>query len=97
MNYGKMSMVEVPPPEGVPVGMKAFALVDGQGVRWQEIAPPKQDGFWIIAVDGEGLIRTCDADPLSLCMAGMDIWHIEHPGPREDIFTHTWNGSEVIE
>ena len=95
MNYGKMSMVEVPPPEGMAV--KAFVLVNSEGKRWQEIAPAKQDGFWICAVDAEGNIRTCDADPLSLAMTGMDIWRIEHPGPRDDIFTHKWNGTEVIE
>ena len=96
MNYGKMSMKEVPPPEGMALS-RAYVLVNSEGVRWQDIAPPKRDGAWICAVDDNGYIRTCDADPLSLAMVGMDIWLIESDLPRDSIFTHKWNGTEVVE
>ena len=93
-NYGKLTQVPADP-EGLPPGMVAYILVTGDSTPWQEVAPPAADGAWFIAVDTEGHIRVCEREPRAMCMAGMDVWRIEHPGPRDDIFTHRWTGEKV--
>lgn len=111
-NWGKMIETEVVIPaatiphfnEGEPdivVVPERTARVQGNADgTWYNLTKdiPLKDGQWFIAVqDGDGFIACCERDPTMISLVGYDIWQIEHPGPREEIFCKFWDGKEVVD
>lgn len=75
------------------------AIVMGKdGVTWWDMVKNirVKDGQWFIAVDDAGYIMCCEPDPNKVFLFDIDIWQINHPGPREAIFCQRWTGKEVV-
>lgn len=112
-NWGRMYPTEVAvPPTTVPniiegepdivirPGRTAFVQGDADGNLWFHLVKdiPQKDGQWFIAVqDEDGFISCCERDPTMVSLFGYEIWQIETDMPRDDIFCHYWNGSDVVD
>jgi len=101
-NYGKTHYEEVEVPailnpfdDTVLIPARTYMRQHAEnGERWDEVAQEKE-GTFFIAVADDGYIMCCERDPTMVAVVDVDIWQIEHPGPRTDIFCKHWNGKEV--
>ena len=111
-NFGPLhyKVIEIPPvymmkvneddPDVVLIpGRTVGQPVDATETPWKDVVAgiALTPTTWFIAVNENGGIVSCENDPTMVSIIDYDIWQIEHPGPREDIFVHVWTGTNVVD
>lgn len=73
-------------------------LTAADGTLWKDVdrGADGPDTWYIAVQDEDGFICCCEKDWSMIGVADREIWKIENPNRRDDIFCQRWDGEKVV-